>query len=61
MNWMKNLLSRLNDLLFRGHLERDLSEELRFHMQNENEKNAKAGMSPEEARYAALRGLGGVH
>jgi hypothetical protein len=41
-------------------MEDDLSEELQFHLQNEIERNTKVGMTPEEARYAALRSFGGV-
>jgi predicted permease len=33
---------------------------LRFHLENEIKKNIGAGVSPEEARYAALRSFGGV-
>jgi len=43
-----------------GRTEDDLSEELRFHLQNEIEKNLKSGMTPEEAHYVALRTFGGV-
>jgi len=41
-------------------MEDALSEELRFHLENETRKNVAAGMTPEEARYAALRTFGGV-
>lgn len=39
-------------------MEEDLAEELQFHLLKEIEKNVRAGMSPEEARYAALRIFG---
>jgi predicted permease len=54
------LFSWIRALLRRGRIEDDLSEELRFHLQREIEKNIAAGMNPEEARYAALRSFGGV-
>jgi len=41
-------------------MEDDLSDELQFHLQNEIEKNISAGMSPKDARNAALRSFGGV-
>jgi putative ABC transport system permease protein len=41
-------------------LDRDLSEELAFHLQQETEENIAAGMNAEEARYAALRKFGGI-
>jgi hypothetical protein len=53
-------LSRLKALLRRGRIEEDLSEELQFHLQSEIEKNLSTGMTPEAARYAALRSFGGV-
>jgi predicted permease len=53
-------LSRFRALFRRGRIEDDLSEELRFHLQREIEKNIAAGLTPEEARYTALRSFGGV-
>jgi predicted permease len=53
-------LSHLKTLFRRGRLKDDVSEELQFHLQNQIEKNIAAGMTPEEARYAALRSFGGV-
>jgi putative ABC transport system permease protein len=60
MTWIEGLFRRLWSMLLRGRLEGDLIEELRFHLESEVEKNIKAGMTPEEARYAALRSFGGV-
>jgi predicted permease len=37
-----------------------LADELRFHLEKLAEENVEEGMTPEEARYAALRELGGV-
>jgi putative ABC transport system permease protein len=44
----------------RDELERELDEELRFHVQRETEKNLAQGMNDEEARRAALVTFGGV-
>jgi len=41
-------------------LDQELSEELAFHIAKETEENIVAGMSAEEAHYAALRTFGGV-
>ena len=41
-------------------MEEDFSEELHFQLENEIEKNIAAGMTSEEARYAALRSFGGA-
>ena len=41
-------------------LERGLDEEIRFHIDQQTEKNRRAGMSPDEARRQALIRFGGV-
>ncbi len=41
-------------------MEREMDAELRFHLEMETEKSIRAGMSPEDARRAALRNFGGV-
>lgn len=40
-------------------MDRELAEEFRFHVEHEVESNSRAGMSPSEARAAALRKFGG--
>jgi predicted permease len=54
------LARRLRALLARDTLERELDDELRFHLDQEFERNRGAGMSEREARAAALRAFGGV-
>ena len=58
------MLSRLKTallaLLRRSHAERELDEELRYHIERQTEQNIRLGMSPEEARYAARKAFGGV-
>ena len=54
------LISYVKSLFRRGRIEDDLSEELQFHLQNEIQKSITAGMTLEEARYAALRSFGGL-
>jgi putative ABC transport system permease protein len=41
-------------------VERELDEELRYHIEQQTEQNIRLGMNPEEARYAALKAFGGV-
>jgi hypothetical protein len=41
-------------------VEQELDEELRYHLERQVEENIAKGMTPEEARYAALRAMGGV-
>jgi putative ABC transport system permease protein len=41
-------------------MEDELQAELQFHLEREIEENIIRGMTPEEARYAAIRSFGGV-
>ncbi len=60
MRWFYRLPLRLRSLFRRGRVEQELSDELRFHLEELIEENVAKGMTPKEARYAALRELGGV-
>ncbi|HEX2855666.1 MAG TPA: ABC transporter permease [Opitutaceae bacterium] len=51
---------RLRRLLFRRATETEMDEEMRHHFETEVERNVAAGMSREEARYAAQRSFGGL-
>jgi len=54
MSWTK----RARSLWFRQKLEHDLDDELRFHLEMKIDDYVASGMTPEEARYAALRAFG---
>ncbi|HEU5459652.1 MAG TPA: ABC transporter permease, partial [Pyrinomonadaceae bacterium] len=54
------LKRRLRALFRKSEMERELDEELRFHLKKEIEQNLARRMNPEEARLAALRSFGGV-
>src|SRR5215471_1555954 len=60
MRWLYKLPLRLRSLFERRLVDQELRDELRFHVENQIEKKVAEGMTPEEARYAALRELGGV-
>src|SRR5216117_1899183 len=60
MSWLRILKSRLGALFRKDRLEQELDDELRSHLEMLVEENVRKGMSPEEARYAALRSFGGV-
>ncbi|HEY7237397.1 MAG TPA: ABC transporter permease [Gemmatimonadaceae bacterium] len=60
MATIKGVRARLRALIRRYATERELDEELRFHLEMETEKNMRAGMSPAEARRRARRDFGGV-
>ena len=53
-------LSKLGALFRRRKPVDDLEEEIRAHLEMEEQENLEAGMSPEEAHYAALRRFGNV-
>ncbi len=54
------LLSRFFGLFRKTERETDLNEELRSHLNLLMEGNERNGMPKEQARFAALRSLGGV-
>jgi predicted permease len=60
MRWVDKLLLRFRSLFRYGSVEQELDAELRFHFEQQIEENLTAGMSPEEALYAARRTIGGV-
>src|SRR5215831_10996742 len=60
MAMLNKLRLRLRALFFKPKMEEELDEEVRFHLEREVEENIARGMSPEEARFAALRSFGGV-
>src|SRR5215468_3429208 len=60
MAMLNKLILRLRALFFKSKMEDELQAELRFHIEREIEENIVRGMTPEEARYAALRNFGGV-
>jgi predicted permease len=57
---LRQFAIRFAALLRKKRLEQELRDEVRAHLEFLAEENAKHGMSPEEARYAALREFGGV-
>src|SRR5580704_17044247 len=56
--WLQQTWLRLKTLWKRPELDRDLGEEVAFHLAMREEKNRLAGVDPEEARYAARRQFG---
>jgi hypothetical protein len=61
MKMMDKLSQLWRRLLFyarRDQFDRELEEEMRFHLEMKARENAEAGMEPLEARYAAVRQFG---
>jgi predicted permease len=57
---LSKLRTRIRALLYKSETERELDEELRYHIEQQTEQNIRLGMNPEEARYAARKAFGGV-
>ncbi|MBA3903461.1 MAG: hypothetical protein C0522_07290, partial [Rhodocyclaceae bacterium] len=60
MRWCSSLVFHLKSLFRKKELDAQLAEEIRTHVALATEANRAAGMSPEEARHAALREFGNV-
>jgi putative ABC transport system permease protein len=58
MRWLTQLRMQIQMLFQRGKAGARLDEELRFHLEQQIAENIAAGMSAEEARFAALRAFG---
>jgi len=60
MRWVKSATQRFRSLFQKNVVESELDEEVRFHLEKQITENVAAGMTPEEARRAAMREFGGV-
>ena len=58
MLWVWRLWMRLQTLVRRPQVARQLDDEIQFHLEQQITENVAAGMSREEARHAALRTFG---
>jgi predicted permease len=58
--WLKEAWLKVKALAMRKRLERDLEEELQFHLAKRAEKNRALGLGAEDARVAARRRFGNV-
>jgi predicted permease len=57
--WFKAPL-RMRSIFRRRRVELELDEELQFHLEHKIEEGIAEGLSPEDARYRALRAMGGL-
>src|ERR1044072_6689017 len=60
MSRLRMFLSRLRGLFLKRNLEQELADEIQSHLEMQIEDYERQGMSPDEARYAALRKFGAV-
>lgn len=59
-SWMRRVRLRLRSLFRGDRVERELDEELRYHLEREIEERLAEGLPPEDARAAARRSVGAV-
>jgi predicted permease len=60
MLWVRRFWLRLQTLFRRNRGEKQLDDEMQFHLEQQIAENLTAGMSPQEARYAAMRAFGNL-
>jgi len=60
MRWLNDVVFRLKALFAPGKMERELEEEMAFHLEMEARKHLREGMSEAEAARRARRDFGGV-
>jgi putative ABC transport system permease protein len=59
-HWFYTVPLRLRSLFRRRQVEQELDEEIRYHLERQTQEHIAKGMTPEEARYAALLAMGGI-
>ncbi|HEY6264270.1 MAG TPA: ABC transporter permease [Candidatus Acidoferrum sp.] len=59
-HWLYTIPLRLRSLFRHRHVEQELNEELQFHLAQKIEEGIANGLSPKEARYAAMRAMDGL-
>ena len=59
-HWWFTARLRLRSILRRSRVEQELDEELQFHLEHKIEEGIARGLSPKEARLAALRAMDGL-
>jgi macrolide transport system ATP-binding/permease protein len=58
--WFYSLPQRVRSFFRPNQVDRELNEEIRQDLEQQIKENVAEGMSPEEARYSALRAFGGI-
>ncbi len=59
-HWWFTARLRMRSILLGRRVERELDEELQFHLEHKIEEGIADGLSPKEARYAAMRAMDGL-
>jgi predicted permease len=58
--WLTQLRLAFRSVFWRKRVDKELDEELQYHLQREIDEGLTTGLTPEEARYAALRTMGAI-
>src|SRR5688500_15716736 len=58
--WLQRTWLRVRSIALGARVDRELDEELQFHIDQQTELNISRGLSRDDARRAALRAIGGV-
>ena len=58
MTWMQRAWQKFRSLFRRQRLVDELNDEVQFHLDEQIAENIAAGMTPKEARHAAMRAFG---
>ena len=58
--WLYTVPLRLRSLFRPRRVEQELNEELQFHLERQIEEGIASGLSPDEARYVAIRAMNGL-
>ena len=58
--WLSGIRVVVRSAILRRRVEGELDEEMQYHLEQEINERLKAGLSAEEARYAALRAMGPI-
>jgi hypothetical protein len=61
MIWARRFWLRLQTLFRRNRIAQMLDDEIQFHLEQQIAENLAAGLSPQEARHAAMRTFGNPH
>ena len=59
-HWWYTVPLRLRSIFLRSRMDRELDEEMQFHLDRLIEEATAEGLSPQEARNAAMRSAGSV-
>jgi predicted permease len=59
-HWLYTIPLRLRSLFRHRRVEQELNEEVQFHLEQKIEEGITKGLSPKEARYAAMRAMDGL-